>query len=170
MLHVPTELRQGSATAIGGLMLLTAAAVILAALGYEHIGGYRPCPLCLQQRYAYYGGIPALAAALILLRAGRAPAAAALFALIGAAFVINAGLGTYQAGAEWKFWELSSCDASGTLPDFDISKLDIEKAPVCGVANWRFLGLSFAGWNAVISAVLALGALSAAVKTWRRLP
>jgi disulfide bond formation protein DsbB len=170
MLHVPTELRQTSATAIGSLMLLTAAAVILAALAYEHIGGYRPCPLCLQQRYAYYAGIPALAAALVLLRTGRPPAAAALFALVGAAFVINAGLGAYQAGAEWKFWELASCDASGALPDLDIDKLDIEKAPVCGVANWRFMGLSFAGWNAVVSGVLALGALSAAVKTWRGLP
>jgi disulfide bond formation protein DsbB len=170
MLHDPTELRQTSATAIGGVMLLTAAAVILAALGFEHIGGYVPCPLCLQQRYAYYGGIPALAAALFLLRTGRTPAAAAIFALVGAAFVVNAGLGTYQAGAEWKLWELSSCAASGALPDFDINKLDVEKAPVCGVASWRFMALSFAGWNAVISAVLAVGAFSAALKAWRRLP
>jgi disulfide bond formation protein DsbB len=170
MLHVPTALRQTSATAIGGLMLLTAAAVILAALGFEHIGGHVPCPLCLQQRYAYYGGIPALAAALILLRARNAPAAAAIFLLVGAAFLINAGLGTYQAGAEWKLWELSSCGASGALPEFDINKLDIEKAQGCGWASWRFMGLSFAGWNAVVSIVLALGAFSAAVKTWRRRP
>ena len=24
------------------------------ALGFEHIGNYDPCALCLQQRYAYY--------------------------------------------------------------------------------------------------------------------
>jgi disulfide bond formation protein DsbB len=144
--------------------------VILAALGYEHIGGYVPCPLCLQQRYAYYGGIPALAAALILLRAGHTLPAAVIFGLVGAAFVVNAGLGIYQAGAEWKLWELSSCSASGALPEFDINKLDVGRAPVCGVANWRFLGLSFAGWNAVVSAALALGAFSAVLKTWRRLP
>jgi disulfide bond formation protein DsbB len=170
MLHVPTKLRQTSAAAIGGLVLLTAAAVILAALGFEHIGGYVPCPLCLQQRYAYYGGIPALAAALILLHTGRMPAAAAILALVGAAFVVNAGLGIHQAGAEWKLWELSSCGASGALPEFDINTLDVEKTPVCGVANWRFMRLSFAGWNAAISAVLAVGAFSAALKAWRRLP
>jgi disulfide bond formation protein DsbB len=169
MLHVPSELRQTSADAIAALLLAIAAAVILAALAFEHIGGYLPCPLCLQQRYAYYGGIPALAAALALLRARNAPAAAAILLLVGAAFVINAGLGIYQAGAEWKLWEISSCGASGPLPEFDIDRLNIGKAPICGVASWHFLGLSFAGWNAVVSALLALGAFAAALKAWRRL-
>jgi disulfide bond formation protein DsbB len=170
MLHVPVELREPSATVIGASLLAAAAAVILAALAFEHIGGYQPCPLCLQQRYAYYAGIPALAAALYLLRARNTQAAAALFLLVGAAFVVNAGLGIYQAGAEWKFWQITSCAASGGLPDFDINKLNIENAPICGVASWRFLGLSFAGWNVVVSAVLALGASTAALKAWRRLP
>ena len=169
MLHIPSELRQTSADTIGVLVLGTAAAVILAALAFEHIGGYAPCPLCLQQRYAYYGGIPLLAAALFLLRSGRAAPAAAIFLLVGAAFVINAGLGVYQAGAEWKLWEISSC-APGDLPAFDISKLEVGNTPVCGVASWRFLGLSFAGWNVVLSTVLALGASIAALKAVRRLP
>ncbi|PZN12832.1 MAG: disulfide bond formation protein B, partial [Proteobacteria bacterium] len=42
----------------GAAALFVAAAIILAALGFEYIGGYRPCPLCLQQRYAYYAGRP----------------------------------------------------------------------------------------------------------------
>ena len=168
MLHVPSELRQTSAHTIGALLLAIAAAVILAALAFEHIGGYLPCPLCLQQRYAYYAGIPALAGALALLRARNAPAAAAIFLLVGAAFVVNAGLGVYQAGAEWKLWEIASCGASGAPPPIDIGKLDIGKAPVCGVASWQFLGLSFAGWNAVVSAALALGAFAAALNAWRR--
>jgi disulfide bond formation protein DsbB len=169
MLHVPTELRRTSTTMIGGLVLLTAAAVILAALAFEHIGGYAPCPLCLQQRYAYYGAIPALIAALALLRSGRTNAAAAIFLLVAAAFAVNAGLGVYQAGAEWKLWDLPTCDTPDTLPQFDITKLDVGKAPVCGVASWRLMGLSFAGWNAVVSVVLALGALAAAFKAsgWR---
>jgi disulfide bond formation protein DsbB len=170
MRHVPAELREPSATVIGASLLAAAAAVILAALAFEHIGGYIPCPLCLQQRYAYYAGIPALVGALALLRSGRTMPAAALFLLVGAAFVVNAGLGIYQAGAEWKFWEITSCAPSGALPDFDINKLDVGNTPICGVASWRFLGLSFAGWNVVASAVLALGASTAALKAWRRLP
>jgi len=168
MLHIPAELRHPSANAIGAAMLAVATAVILAALAFQHIGGYIPCPLCLQQRYAYYGGIPALAVAIVLLRARNAPAAAAVFALVGAAFVINAGLGIYQAGAEWKFWEITSCAAPGGLPKLDLDNLNIEKAAICGVANWHFLGLSFAGWNVIFSALLALGALAAALEAWRR--
>jgi disulfide bond formation protein DsbB len=160
MLHIPAELRQPSADAIAAVMLAVATAVIL--------GGYIPCPLCLQQRYAYYGGIPAVAVAIALLRARNAPAAAAVFVLVGAAFVINAGLGIYQAGAEWKFWEITSCAAAGGLPKLDLDNLNIEKAAVCGVANWHFMGLSFAGWNVVFSALLALGALAAALQAWRR--
>jgi disulfide bond formation protein DsbB len=167
---LPAELRQDPAAAIGALLLATATAVIVAALAFEHIGGYIPCPLCMQQRYAYYAGIPALVGALALLRSGRTMSAAGIFLLVGTAFVVNAGLGIYQAGAEWKFWQITSCAASGGLPDFDINKLNIENAPICGVASWRFLGLSFAGWNVVASAVLALGASTAALKAWRRLP
>src|SRR5262245_33165048 len=86
----------------GGLVLLVAIAVIAAALAFEHIGGYAPCPLCLQQRYAYYAGIPVLFLALVLLAAERPGLASALFALVALAFLANAGLGIYHAGAEWK--------------------------------------------------------------------
>ena len=33
-------------------------AVILSALAFEHIGGYQPCKLCLEQRLPWYFGIP----------------------------------------------------------------------------------------------------------------
>jgi disulfide bond formation protein DsbB len=166
MLQVPTDLRRTSPTTIGGLVLLAAAAVILTALGFEYIGGYVPCPLCLQQRYAYYAGIPGLAGALALLRTGRTLPAAAVFLLVGAAFLVNAGLGVYQAGAEWKFWDLPACDASGAMPDLDLNKLG--STTPCGVASWRFLGLSFAGWNVVACLALAAGAIMAALKAAHR--
>lgn len=168
MLPLPSDLWRTSPTTVGGLVLLTATAVILAALGFEHLGGYVPCPLCLQQRYAYYGGIPALAAALALMHVHRPGAAAAVFLLVAAAFAVNAGLGVYQAGAEWKFWDPpATCGAPATLPTFDMSNLNFD-TPDCGVASWRFLGLSFAGWNAVASALLAAGAVTTAVKATRR--
>ena len=49
------------------LVLVGAAATILAALAFEHLGGYAPCPLCLEERYAYYFAVPA-SARLISLR------------------------------------------------------------------------------------------------------
>ena len=45
---------------MGALVLFAAAAVILTALAFERFGGYTPCPLCLQERWAYYASIPAL--------------------------------------------------------------------------------------------------------------
>jgi hypothetical protein len=52
-------------------VLVLALATILGALAFEHLGGYAPCPLCLEQRYAYYVGIPALGLALVLLASGH---------------------------------------------------------------------------------------------------
>ncbi|HWE17928.1 MAG TPA: disulfide bond formation protein B [Hyphomicrobiaceae bacterium] len=177
-LHVPADLRSLPASAIAVLLLATAGAVILAALAFEHIGGYTPCPLCLQQRYAYYLGIPAIVAALALLRAQRPTAAAAILLAVGVAFLANAGLGVYQAGAEWKFWDPpATCSAPVDLPAFDLKTMNLDRVPAsCGVASWRFLGLSFAGWNAVASTALAAGAFAAALKAtgtsgwrgWRR--
>jgi disulfide bond formation protein DsbB len=164
MLKLATAPRRFSPYAIGGAVLAGATAVILAALAFEHIGGYTPCPLCLQQRYAYYAGIPVLLAALALIATNRINAAAAVFLLVAVAFLANAGLGTYQAGAEWKLWEPpASCAAPGELPTFDLKQNSFDRIPAsCGVASWRFLGLSFAGWNVVASAMLAAGAALAA--------
>jgi disulfide bond formation protein DsbB len=163
-------LRRLSAPAIAAFLLVAAAAVILAALAFEHIGGYTPCPLCLQQRYAYYLGVPALAATVVLLRLPRPKWAAALLVAVSLAFLVNAGLGIYQAGAEWKFWEPpATCSSPSSLPSFDLNRMNLDRVPAaCGVASWRFLGLSFAGWNAVLSAGLSAGAFLAALKAVRR--
>jgi disulfide bond formation protein DsbB len=169
MASVLAATRRAPAKAILALMLLLAMTVIVAALGFEHLGGYDPCALCLQQRYAYYLCIPAMGVALVLLRA-RQQEGAALLVLIGLAFLVNAALGTYQAGAEWKFWDPpATCAAVGALPSFDARSLTMDRVPaLCGVASWRFLGLSFAGWNTVASTVLAVGTLTAASRALRK--
>jgi disulfide bond formation protein DsbB len=120
--------------------------------------GYEPCDLCYKQRWGYYAGIPlALVAALAgprFLRPGLY-----LLALILAA---NAIFGAYHSGVEWKWWEgPSTCGAgglSGGLPDLS------KPAVLCNEAAIRILGLSLAGWNAVISAALCVLALMGARK------
>ena len=147
--------------------------VIVTALAFERFGGYAPCPLCLQQRYAYYAGVPALFLALVLLvgRATRAlpPRSSSLVAL---AFLANAGLGTYHAGAEWKFWPGPDTCAGAPQPLEHqggglLKDLATTRVIRCDEAPWHFLGLSFAGWNVVASVLLAIGSLSAAAKAWR---
>jgi disulfide bond formation protein DsbB len=166
-----TKAEKVPAYRVGGATLFLAAAVILAALAFERFGGYVACPLCLQQRYAYYAGVPALFLALVLLSTGYARVAAAVFLLVAAAFLANAGLGTYHAGAEWKFW--AGPDTCGGAPQ-PLSKgggllkdLATTRVIRCDEAPWHFLGLSFAGWNVVASVLLAIGSVSAAAKAWR---
>jgi len=151
---------------LGLAMVVIGAAALLTALGFEHLGGYQPCALCLQQRVPYYVGIP-LAAAAALAAAWRAPRAmlTVLFALFAALMLYNAGLGVYHSGVEWGFWEgPAACAPSvgvGSAADM-LGQLQTSRAPSCTEATWRFLGLSFAGWNVLVSLLLAgLGALAA---------
>lgn len=158
-----------SAYWMGALALLVSVGVILTALGFEHIGGYLPCPLCTMQRYAYYAAIPLLFLALVLLAAERPGLARLIFVLVALAYLANAGLGVYHAGAEWKFWPgpATCAAASGDLATSAGSLLkDLERVQVirCDEAAWRLAGLSFAGWNVLISLLLCAVSLRAAAK------
>jgi disulfide bond formation protein DsbB len=166
---------------LGAFSLLIALGSILVALAFQYIGGYEPCPLCLTERYAYYAGIPLLFLSLVILSAGRPSIAAVGFGLVALAFFANAALGGYHAGAEWGFWPgPSTC--SGALAPLG-SPADLLKGAAqitvirCDQASWRMFGLSFAGWNAVISAGLGISAFLAMRGTFqgpvysaRRLP
>ncbi len=137
--------------------LLLAAVTILGALGFEHIGGYQPCALCLMQRTPYYIGAPlaAVTVAALMMNAPRMPVMA-LFAALALLALYNVGLGTYHSGIEWKFWDgPASCSGAGNIGGDILGSLQNETAPSCTDAVWRFLGLSFAGWNVVVSLLLA---------------
>lgn len=149
----------------GGLTLFFAAGVILAALGFEHLGGYVPCPLCLMQRYAYYAAIPMLFIAMALV--SEMPRLAGLiFLAVALAFLANAGLGVYHAGAEWKFWPgPDTCGTAQVLPTSPsdlLSGLTSQTVVRCDEAAWRFAGVSLAGWNVIASMIAFTGALKAA--------
>jgi disulfide bond formation protein DsbB len=145
--------------AASGVVLVIALGTILAALGFEHIGGYAPCPLCLEERYAYYFAVPVSALAVLLARGHRTGLARILLLLIALAFVANAAMGVYHAGVEWKWWPGPTTCTGG----FDLTwgQNGVVDTPVirCDEASFRFLTLSFAGWNALVSAFLALVAL-----------
>jgi disulfide bond formation protein DsbB len=150
----------------GGATLILAAAVILGALGFQYIGGYAPCPLCLEQRYAYYAGIPLLFLAMAL-GAEMPRVAACIFFAVALAFLANSGLATYHAGVEWKFWPgPDTCGTAQALPSSAADLLaDAEATRVvrCDEAAWRMAGLSLAGWNVVASMLAFTGALRAAL-------
>jgi disulfide bond formation protein DsbB len=160
-----------SAYKTGALALLLAVAAIVGALGFEHLGGYPPCPLCLEQRYAYYAGAPVLFAALVALSAGHRRSAALLFVLVALAFLANTALGVYHAGAEWGFWPgPQSCTGAQELTTSAGGLLDsLAKTNVirCDEAAVRILGISLAGWNAVVSLLVAFLSVRAATESAR---
>lgn len=156
---------RSAAYRLGGLALFLATGVILVALGFEHLGDYQPCPLCVMQRYAYYAAIPLLFVAMAL--SSEMPKfAALLFFAVALAFLANAGLGVYHAGAEWKFWDgPATCSGAQPAPTSaaDLMKgLEESRVVRCDEAPWTFAGLSFAGWNVVASMVLFTATLKAA--------
>ena len=147
---------------VGGL------AAILTAWGFQILGGYAPCKLCLEQRVPYYIGLPLALLALVLLWKGHMRSLAMLLLLaVAAVFVYGAGLGVYQSGAEWGFWPGPvDCGGGAAIPSSAAGMLNALKSTrvvSCTEASWRLLGLSFAGWNAVASAAVALLALAAAL-------
>jgi disulfide bond formation protein DsbB len=148
------------------------AATILGAWFFQYGLGINPCPLCLEQRYAYYFAVP-LAAMVALGEHAGASRKVLLGALIAiaAGMLWNAGLGVYHSGVEWQWWPgpqecsgaLGGLGAASSLTD----ALKSMRVVRCDEAAWRFLGLSLAGYNALISLALAVIAAWAVVVEWR---
>ncbi len=140
-----------------GLAFVLGLATIAAAWGSQIIGGLYPCELCLEQRMAYYYGLPLLAA--VLITWNRLPLTVwyIAMAIVTAIFAWGVYMGSYHAGVEWGFWPgPTACTGVGEAMDFNALS---NMAPVigCDVVQFRFLGLSLAGYNALISvAIVAL--------------
>ncbi|MGA7544805.1 MAG: disulfide bond formation protein B [Methyloceanibacter sp.] len=145
---------------VGAVVFAIAAATILTAHAFESLGGYLPCHLCLEERYAYYFAVPAAAVAFFAARRESNGAARVVLLLVALAFVANAALGVYHSGVEWKWWAgPTECSGGSTIEWGEgglAAQLNNAKIIACDQAAWRLLGLSFAGWNAVVSGLLAL--------------
>jgi disulfide bond formation protein DsbB len=157
-----------SGTRVASLTVLAiAAATIAGALASQHIFGLAPCKLCLQQRWPYYVGVPLAAFAAVLPRSEGRRMTLGLLALI---FLGSAGLAGYHAGIEWGFWLGPADCGGGTAPSGSVDDLlkglGSTRIVSCTDAAWRFLGLSLAGWNALVS--LALAAIAATGSLSRR--
>ena len=148
------------------------AATILGAYFFQYVMGLPPCPLCLEQRIAYYVSIPL--AVVVAIAAGRsAPrgVVAAGLGVIALAMLFNSGLALFHAGVEWKWWP-GPQECSGPLNDLStggdlLSSLTNLTIVRCDEAAWRFVGLSLAGYNVLISLALAAVAAWGAAAAWR---
>ncbi|MCA6105880.1 disulfide bond formation protein B [Bradyrhizobium cenepequi] len=148
------------ALAASAAVAVIAAATLAGAWFFQLVLEILPCPLCLEQRYAYYLAIPL--GALVAFVAGKGaprPLLLAGLAILALAAFANAGLGAYHAGVEWGLWQgptdctgpVGNLGSAGTL----LQRLDTVKVIRCDEVQWRFLGLSLAGYNVLISLLMA---------------
>lgn len=143
--------------------ILGPAAVLGAALFSQYVGGLNPCQMCIWQRWPH--GVAIALALIALALAPRRAAAVALY--LGAlALIVGAGIGAFHAGVELGYWEgpttCSGGDVSGLSPADLIAKLQAAPLVRCDEVAWSFLGVSMAGWNAILSLGLAVLTVMAA--------
>jgi disulfide bond formation protein DsbB len=145
------------------LLALASAAILLAALALQFLGGLAPCPLCIWQRWPY---VALVALGLIGWRwRPRALLGIATLVLLG-----GAGLAAYHVGIEQGWWALpGGCIAGGSAQSVEeLKRLLAEAPPACDQVGFTFLGLTLAGWNLVASLALAAYAMAAALDLGRR--
>lgn len=150
--------------------LAASLAMLGAAHAFERFGGLAPCNLCLKQREVYWGAVAiALVATLwhVISRGSRGTPRIAAF-LLAVVFATGTITAVFHMGGELKWWELPATCAGGggvnleSLAALALGTGPIEKPVFCDAVAWRFLGVSMAGWNALISAALAVFSLLAA--------
>ncbi|MCB2104750.1 disulfide bond formation protein B [Albidovulum sp.] len=131
--------------ALGSVLLLGGAFVFQAF-------GYAPCKLCLWQRWPH-------AAAIVIAGLGLIVGWRVLPWLGAAAAATTGAIGVFHAGVELGWWEGPTTCTSGAIGGLSVDDLlaQINAAPLirCDEIAWSLLGVSMAGWNAIISFALA---------------
>jgi disulfide bond formation protein DsbB len=126
----------------------------------------------LQQRTVYWVAIGIAAAGLVLnALPTRTRFDRLFFAALTITFLVGMGIAIRHAGAEWKWWPgPAACAANRvtvTAADLNAALSGARlKMPSCEEAAWRFLGISMAGYNVIISLKLAVWSALAALG-WR---
>lgn len=160
-----------AAATIAGIGVLTLAIVYY----YQYVHLIAPCPLCIDQRMAYYASIPL--AALLMLGANHGANRKVLllgFIAIAGIMLWNTGLSAFHAGVEWKWWQ-GPLDCSGPINQLGgaqnlLNQLQRISLVRCDEAAWRLFGLSFAGYDVFVSlglaAVAGWGARGSLDRSW----
>jgi disulfide bond formation protein DsbB len=126
------------------LALLIPAGLLGGALGSQYLGGLHPCEMCYWQRWPH--GAAIVLAGLAFLIPGRTRA---LTLLSAAAIAVSGAIGVYHALVELGILEgLTTCTTTGGGSLAEIMSTPLVR---CDQVQFAFLGISMAGWNAIIS-------------------
>ena len=143
---LPGERR--SSVALARLLALLAPAVLLGgALLSQYAGGLHPCEMCHWQRWPH--GFAIVVAALAFLFPAASRNARLLTALAAVAIAVSGAIGVFHAGVELNYWEgLTRCTSGGPMSLDELMKVPLVR---CDQVQFSFLGISMAGWNAILS-------------------
>jgi disulfide bond formation protein DsbB len=134
------------------LALLLPLVLLGGAYGSQYFGGLHPCEMCWWQRYAHFAAlVPAVLAFTAPANSFRGRALTIL-ATIGIA--VSGAIGVYHAGVELHIFEgITTCTATAKATSTHELLNELMHAPIvrCDQVQWSFLGISMAGWNAIIS-------------------
>jgi disulfide bond formation protein DsbB len=151
------------ALALGAL----AAALMLGALGFQYLDGLPPCEMCMWQRYPHIAAIVVGLIGGLLVQSGMLDRkfAKPLAMLTIALVALSGAIAVYHAGVEWHWWKgPSTCTGKAFTGPLDLNA----RVVMCDIAAWRLMGLSLAGYNALISLGAALLGAIALMRTERR--
>ena len=142
-----------ASAATARLVALLLPAVLLAgAFGSQYLGGLYPCEMCWWQRYAHFAALVPAALAFTGPATSQRPKLLTLLAAL--AIAVSGAIGVYHAGVELKIFEgFTTCTSTASgATTADLLK-SIVAAPLirCDQVQWSFLGISLAGWNAILS-------------------
>jgi disulfide bond formation protein DsbB len=141
-----------SAAAARLIALLLPLALLGGALGSQYLGGLHPCEMCYWQRWPH--GIAIALAALAFTAPSPSARSRMLTLLAALAIAVSGAIGVYHAGVEAKIFEgFTQCTALAKSANTADMLRQITHAPVvrCDDVQFRFLGISMAGWNAILS-------------------
>jgi disulfide bond formation protein DsbB len=163
--------RPGGLTAAAAarlIALLLPLALLGGALGSQYLGGLHPCEMCYWQRWPH--GVAIFLSLLAFTAPADSSRSRMLTLLAALAIAISGAIGVYHAGVEAKNFEgfTQSTAVGKGLSTAELLE-QISHAPLvrCDEVQFRFLGISMAGWNAILSLGGAAAILVLSLRTKR---
>jgi disulfide bond formation protein DsbB len=148
------------------LTALASGAMLAAAHAFQRFGGLQPCPLCLDQRNWHWGVVAVSLASLLALRL-RPGLARWLALLIGLMLLGACAQAAFHVAVE-QHWVIYRCEASTDLGDLTFDDNAPLNLPQCDQIAWSLFGVSMAGYNAIVSLILALASFAVAAAPERK--
>lgn len=147
---------------IGLLAALGSTGMLGGALYFQYVVGLAPCEMCHWQRWPH---IAAIVVGLLAFASFARPRLAFAFAVLAiAAIAVTSAIGVFHAGVELHWWQgPQACSGNiprGLTPDELKKFLFSAKMVRCDEVAWSMWGISMAGWNAILSGVLAVALAS----------